>query len=173
VGIERSGRRIAADRLERVLRKLLEASTLCAIATVSGSRAHINTAYFAWSEEFHLVWVSEPRARHSQNLRQRRTAAIAVFDSTQVWGKPDRGVQLFGSAGEPRGRAAERARDVYAGRFREYDAAAFSAYRVYEFRPQRLKLFDETEFGGGVFVTARVRGGALSWQRTEIYSGAD
>ena len=172
MGIERSGRRISPKRLEVALRRLLDASTLCAIATVSGTRAHVNTAYFAWSEDFRLVWISEPRARHSQNLQKRRTAAIAVFDSNQVWGKPDRGVQLFGSARETRGRAAEQARDVYATRFRDYDAADLGAYRAYEFRPRRVKLFDEREFGGGVFVTARVHDGALAWERTEVYSGS-
>jgi uncharacterized protein YhbP (UPF0306 family) len=57
---------------------------LCAIATVSpGNRAHVNTAYFAWSREFELVWLSEPAARHSRNLRANSTAAIAVYDSSQ------------------------------------------------------------------------------------------
>ena len=172
MGIERSGRRISSKRLETVLRKLLDAAPLCAIATVSGSRAHVNTAYFAWSDDFRLVWVSEPRACHSRNVRERRTAAIAVFDSHQTWGKPDRGVQLFGSARETRGRTAELARAVYARRFRDYDAEQLGAYLAYEFRPQRVKLFDEREFGGGVFVTALVQDGKLVWERTEIYSSA-
>jgi hypothetical protein len=33
-----------------------------------------------------------------------------------------------------------------------------------------VKLFDESELGGGVFVTARVgRPGFLEWERTDIY----
>ena len=170
MGIERSGRRIAAKRLEAVLCSLLDASTLCAIATVSGTRPHVNTAYFAWDDDFRLVWISEPRARHSRNVRERRSAAIAVFDSHQRWGKPDRGVQLFGSAREAAGGAAEHAREVYVRRFRSYDAEELGAYRAYEFRPRRVKLFDELALGGGVFVTARVRDGRLAWERTEVYT---
>jgi hypothetical protein len=50
MAIERSGRRVAETRIRTVTHGLLEASTLCAIATVTPeSRAHINTAYFAWS----------------------------------------------------------------------------------------------------------------------------
>jgi uncharacterized protein YhbP (UPF0306 family) len=150
--------------------ELLDASTLCAIATVSGSRAHVNTAYFAWSSEFRLIWLSEPRARHSRNLRENASVAIAVFDSGQVWGKPDRGIQLFGSARELAGRTAEVGERVYAERFPDYRREDNSAYQFYEFRPRRLKLFDEPTLGSGVFVTARiVAGGELTWERTEIY----
>jgi hypothetical protein len=33
-----------------------------------------------------------------------------------------------------------------------------------------MKLFDEREFGSGVFVTAKIHGGGrIAWARTEIY----
>jgi uncharacterized protein YhbP (UPF0306 family) len=170
VPITRSRRPIGQARLQTVLRSLLEASPLCAIATVAGARAHINTAYFAWSEDFRLVWISDPGAVHSRNLRRSSSAAVAVFDSHQTWGSSDRGVQLFGAAGELRGRAAERATEVYARRFRDYDTAEVRDYRCYELRPRRVKLFDELELGGGVFVSARIGpGGSIAWERSEVY----
>ena len=46
---------------------------------------------------------------------------------------------------------------------------ALSAYRFYRFRPRRMKLFDETSLGGGVFVLATVRNGQVAWERTEVY----
>jgi len=169
--IERSTRPIASARITAVARRLLNASTLCAIATVSPrSRAHVNTAYFAWSPELDLVWLSEPRARHSRNVRTKTTVAVAVYDSNQSWGKPDQGIQLFGSAREAVGAAARDAEKIYARRFPEYEHANFSAYRFYRFRPRRAKLFDERALGAGVFVTARIsRGGRIAWERTEIY----
>ena len=171
MGIQRSKRPLAAARLAVTTRRLLNASTLCAIATVSpGNRAHVNTAYFAWSPEFDLVWLSEPRARHSRNIRANGTVAIAVYASSQSWGKPDRGIQLFGSAREVEGAAAERAGALYAGRFPEYPKADLGAYRFYLFRPRRLKLFDERSLGGGVFVTARLAADrGLVWERTDAY----
>jgi nitroimidazol reductase NimA-like FMN-containing flavoprotein (pyridoxamine 5'-phosphate oxidase superfamily) len=88
-------------------RRLLSASTLCAIATVSpGSRSHVNTAYFAWSRALDVVWLSAPEALHSRNVRTNPSVAVAVYDSTLSWGGPDRGIQLFGSASELAGRAA-------------------------------------------------------------------
>jgi uncharacterized protein YhbP (UPF0306 family) len=168
VAVERSSRRISSRRLRDLLENLLEASTLCAIATASRSRPYVNTAYFAWTPDFRLVWLSDPEAAHSRNLRTQRAVAIAVYDSRQRWGRPDRGVQLFGSAREARGRVAERAIATYEARFRRFSAAEFEAYRLYEFRPRRVKLFHEPELGGGVFVTARLGSdGGLTWERTE------
>lgn len=173
--ITQSRRPIAAARLERVARELLEATTLCAIATLSArGAAHVNTVYFAWSPELDVVWLSEPGSLHSQNLGARSTTAIAVYDSTQSWGGADRGIQLFGSARELAGLAAGEAERIYAGRFPRYDPAELGAYRFYRFRPRRLKLFDEPSLGPGVFVTARVgAGGRLAWVRTDLYRAAN
>ncbi len=169
--IERSRRPIAAARIAAAARRLLDASTLCAIATVSSAgRAHVNTAYFAWSRELDLVWLSDPHARHSRNVRANSSVAIAVFDSNQIWGKPDRGIQLFGSARELPPKAAREAERIYAGRFPECGQDDFEWYRLYRFRPRRLKVFDERALGGGVFIIARVRSdGGVAWERTEIY----
>jgi uncharacterized protein YhbP (UPF0306 family) len=166
-----SNRRFAASRIATLAHELLDASTLCAIATVTQrAGAHVNTAYFAWSPEFDIVWLSDPGARHSQNLRVKPTAAIAVCDSGQTWGKPDRGIQLFGAAKQVVARGAEEAERIYASRFAGYGHVDFGDYRFYRFRPRRLKLFDERGIGAGVFVTAQVgAGGKLSWERTEVY----
>lgn len=161
--ITRSKRRVSEARLRSVAEELLEASTLCAISTVSpGGRAHVNTAYFAWAPDLRIIWISEPRAQHSRNLRANSSAAVAVYDSSQTWGKPDRGIQIFGSARL----AGDDA--VYSARFPEY--AGLEAYRAYELVPRRVKLFDEQALGAATFVTARVANdGALTWERTEVY----
>ncbi len=171
MAIARSKRPIAATRMTAMARRLLNASPLCAIATVaSEGRAHVNTAYFAWSPEFDLVWLSEPRAKHSRNIRANDTVAVAVYNSSQVWGKADRGIQLFGSAREAEGVDVQDAENLYVKRFPDYRPGDLSAYRFYRFRPRRLKLFDERVLGSGVFVTASIAGERrLAWERTEIY----
>jgi uncharacterized protein YhbP (UPF0306 family) len=164
VSIERSRRRIGWARLRTLAEELLEASTLCAISTVGPrGRAYVNTAYFAWAQDLRVIWLSEPGARHSRNLRAHATAAIAVYDSSQTWGKPDRGIQIFGDAraGGP------DAEEAYAARFAAYEPRP--AFRFYELVPSRVKLFDERALGAATFVTARVRGGKLAWERTEAY----
>ena len=169
--IERSGRRVGSARIRSLAEELLEASTLCAIATVGPrGRAYVNTAYFAWAPGLRIVWLSEPRAQHSRNLRANVSAAVAVYDSNQTWGRPDRGIQLFGDV-RAGGADAEAA---YGVRFAEYADSELSAYRFYELVPRRVKLFDERSLGSGTFVTARVgRRGELAWERTDIYRARD
>jgi len=171
--IERSRRSVAPRRMETIARQLLDASKLCAIATVSPRElAHINTAYFAWGDDLNCVWLSHPAAAHSRNLRANPSVAVAVYDSNQAWGDPDRGIQLFGMAREVSGRAELEAKAVYAKRFSAYAKHDLSAYRFYRFRPRRMKLFDEAILGAGVFVMASIRGGKqIVWERTERYPG--
>jgi uncharacterized protein YhbP (UPF0306 family) len=168
--VRRIAKRPSSSRLVAMTRRLLEQSKLCAIATVSsGQRAHVNTAYFAWGPAFEIVWLSAPEARHSRNIRASPSAAVAVYRSTQTWGRADRGIQVFGSARELRGRSARAAERLYADRFSAYDAD-LDAYRFYRLRPRRLKLFDEHALGGATFVTVAVGpGGRLRWVRTESY----
>ena len=169
--VKRSSRRVAAPRIVTVAPCLLDASTLCAISTVSRQgRAYVNTAYFAWSSRFRLVWLSAPEAIHSKNLLSNPSAAVAVYDSTQTWGGSDRGIQLEGTARELSGRPATEAGRLYAQRFPAYTDTDPAGYRFYRFNPRRLKVFDEQALGDGLFVTARVRrGGDLEWARTDLY----
>lgn len=172
--IQRARERIPSARLATLARRLLNASTLCAISTVSaGGRAHISTAYFAWSPAFEIVWWSAPQARHSRNVRRDPSVAIAVYDSGQRWGGADRGIQLFGTAREVRGRAAREAERLYARRFEGYSSDGSATYRFYRFRPRSLKLFWERELGGATFVTARLARERLIWERTESYVSSD
>jgi uncharacterized protein YhbP (UPF0306 family) len=168
---ERSKTPLAGTELEAASRELLDASTLCAVATVTpAGDAYINTAYFAWSPELDVVWLSDPDARHSRHLGKSGTAAVAVYDSSQTWGKPDRGIQLFGAAHPAEAAASGAAEAVYAERFPEFQVTDLSSYRFYVFRPHRVKLFDEGRFGAGLFVVAAVAGkGELAWETTEIY----
>jgi uncharacterized protein YhbP (UPF0306 family) len=116
--------------------------------------------------------LSEPRARHSRNIRANDAVAVAVYDSHQTWGRPDRGIQLFGAAEELARSASAGAEELYALRFQAYREGSLDEYRFYVFRPRRMKLFDEREFGAGVFVTARVlRAGRLAWVGTVLYDG--
>jgi uncharacterized protein YhbP (UPF0306 family) len=173
VPVQRHHERISAARLRTIARRLLNASTLCAISSVGpNGRAHVNTAYFAWSPAIEIVWLSAPEARHSRNIRSDPSVAIAVYDSAQKWGGSDRGIQLFGQAREVSPRKAREAGRLYAARFRPYSPEELHAYRFYRFRARTIKLFHERELGGGTFVTAKVaRDGRLAWVRTESYSG--
>jgi uncharacterized protein YhbP (UPF0306 family) len=170
VTIERRSRRYSSEKLQTVARKLMNASPLCSLATVSpGGRAHVNHMYFAWSDRFEVFWISDPESIHSRNLTRNSSAGVTIYDSHQTWGRPDRGIQLFGSAAVTNGRSAQDATRFYGRRFRDYDAES-DDLPAYRFRPRTVKLFDERSLAGGTLVTARVTPKGLAWFKTEVWA---
>src|SRR5438876_11723295 len=94
--------------------RILKANRLCSIATVaSGNRAHINTAFFAYSPSLELYFLSDPDSLHSRNLSARPSMAMTIFDSRQSWDDPGRGIQLFGTGRKTRGIEAARAERTF------------------------------------------------------------
>ncbi len=156
----------AAARLVAAVRRILGASPLCAISTTSrDGRAHVNTAYFAWTDDLGLTFLSHPSSLHCRNLRSRPSMAIAVFESKQQWGGRDRGLQLFGTCRETRGGASAAAEEVYGRRFKAYwdwkadSPEEVSELRFYQFTTRRLKLFDERSFPRTPWTTMSVARG--------------
>lgn len=141
------------------------------MATVTpAKRAHINTAYFSFSRDLEVIFLSNPTAIHCRNLATNRSMAMAIFRSTQPWGTPGAGLQLFGACAEARGARAAQAERLYAKRFpaharwlaaagddRARRAAQLRSYRFYRFLPRRIKILDEAEFGDAAWAVAAVR----------------
>lgn len=161
---------VSDPRVRRSVRRILRDSALCSMSTVApGNRAHVNTAYFAYSPAFELCFLSNPGSLHCRNLETNPSMAIAIFRSDQVWGKADRGIQLFGTCRQAKGRKARLAERLYAKRFPGYlrtlrgtspgsrrAAAQLRSYGRYRFVPRLIKILDEREFGDGVFVVAAI-----------------
>jgi uncharacterized protein YhbP (UPF0306 family) len=152
-----------SERLYQAVTRILAANTLCSIATeAEPGHPHIHTAFFAFSADLDLFFLSHPNAAHSRYLSRVPQVAIAVFDSHQIWGTPHAGLQLFGQAGPAQEVHADRARALYAARFPQYlhdqpqpgRGPASSALLFFRFHPHRAKIFDEAAFGDEVHITA-------------------
>lgn len=130
-----------------------------------GQRAHVNTAYFCYSQDLDLYFLSHPASLHGRNLKAHPTAAVAVYSSAQTWGGHDTGLQLAGTCAEASDAEARSADALYAARFAPFTTwkatlsatAAARAYRFYRFSTSGLKVIDEREFGPAIFVSASVR----------------
>jgi len=149
--------------------RILASNPLCSMATLGEKEAvHINTAFFCFSDDLDLYFLSDPGSAHCQNIRRSPRMAIAVFDSHQVWGSPHQGLQLFGSCVSAKGKAEALARELYTRRFplfakfadrpsvADRAGSSFLLLRFYAFVPTAVKILDEEEFGDEVFVTAEV-----------------
>ncbi len=91
--------------------------------------------------------------------------AVSVYDSTQRWGGPDCGIALYGTCSEARGQGATLAEQVYGRRFKAYEkwratlppGDEAKGWRFYVFDASRVKVFDETQLGSGIFAVAWIR----------------
>lgn len=154
-----------ADRLYAAVARILASNDLCSMATRNADGTlHINTAFFCYSDDLELFFLSEPDSIHCQNVARSPGMAMAVFDSHQRWGAPHRGLQLFGDCTLATGEVKGRARELYSGRFpyaelldnlSQEKRRAFSL-RFYRFGPLSIKILDEDDFGEEVFVMTTV-----------------
>jgi len=154
------------DLLRESTLRVLQDSVLCSIATVTlEGRAHINTAYFSYSDGLTLYFLSHPSSLHCRNLSGNPSMAITVFSSAQQWEESgDRGVQLFGTCERATGSSADEAEQCYARRFPAYpgwkaalrDDDLARQYRLYQFTVTTVKILDEKNLGDATFVCASV-----------------
>lgn len=163
-------RRLSEEPVRRSVFRILRENVLCSMATLGpGNRAHINTAYFCYSPDLEICFLSDPSSQHCRNVARKPSMAITVFRSSQVWNNSDRGLQLFGTCRETKGRHVDRAERLYGKRFPIYaklmggkaaaqrrQAVQLRSYRFYRFVPREVKILDEPTFGGSVFVAAAV-----------------
>jgi uncharacterized protein YhbP (UPF0306 family) len=160
---------ITDRQVQRSVYQLLDENVLCSMASITPEgRAHISTAYFSYTPDLNVSFFSHPNALHCQNILSNPSMALAIFSSNQTWGNPDRGLQLFGMCKLVTGREVSKVDELYGKRFAEYTAwkailppdSLGRYYQFYRFVTAELKVFDEKEFGSGIFVVAKVRGAA-------------
>jgi hypothetical protein len=72
----------APERVRRTVSTVLNSTELCAWATVSPKGdAHINTGFFAHSDELLLYLLSHPESLHCRNLAVNASMAAAIYVS--------------------------------------------------------------------------------------------
>jgi len=156
---------LGEERVRSIVFRVLEENVLCAMATVTREgHVHINTAYFCYSAEFELFFLSHPRATHCRNISHNPSMAMVIFSSVQQWGGPDKGIQLFGTCSQVMGSHVAKAEELYGKRFSAY--ASWKAtrkqgdlvreYHIFDFVVRKLKILDEASFGEALFVSADV-----------------
>jgi uncharacterized protein YhbP (UPF0306 family) len=146
--------------------KILEENILCSMATVARERrAHINTAYFCYSDDLELYFLSHPNALHCRNLVTNPSMAMTIFSSSQQWSGPDKGLQLCGTCNRTSAKQARKAERLYEKRFAPYakwkqtlktgDPAR--SYHFYRFVIRSLKVLHEKKFSEAMFVYATLK----------------
>jgi uncharacterized protein len=153
----------AQDTLLNSTNSILESTELCSIATSDGKSPYIHTAYFAYSSDLMIYFLSPPSAQHSINISVNPLVSISVFSGSQPYGGDLKGLQIFGECILSSGALSEKAFAIYAERFPKiYNRLpSFADYqngviesRLYQIQAQTIKIFDEPRFGKRIWIVA-------------------
>lgn len=159
------------EKLDDSITHLLNVNMLCDVATVNeNGTPHINTAFFAYDEDWTLCFLSDPDSIHARNIARKPDVAVSIYDGRQIWGGAHTGLQIFGTCERLTGDAEAKAREMYAQRFLLYaDFAAgkapggdggespFAKYVFYGVTPSLVKVLDELAFGDEVVARTEVK----------------
>ena len=171
VVVHLESRAFAESAVRASLARILAETELASLATVApGHRAHISTAFVAYSRDLEFYFLSDPASTHAQNLIRNPSMAMTIFRSSQRWGGEDSGAQLFGTARRATGARAQQASRHYGRRFPLYArwtrgrlaeerllADGLKTLSFFRFVPDRVRVLDEGRFGVATFVTASIR----------------
>ena len=149
--------------LNKSLNEIISGNILLSMASIKDDNTSwINTAYFGYSSNLTLYFLSPPTAQHSINVISNGTVAVSIFDSHQSPSSKKRGLQLFGICRRAVGIEVMEGLDVYAERFpsissvikspEDFDKGILES-KLYIILPREIKIFDEEIFGNEKWVT--------------------
>ncbi len=106
------GRTYPAWRLRTSVLRVLRENVLCSMATVSRvNRAHINTAYFSYSDDLELFFLSDRSSSHCRNLVPNPSMAVPSSARSRCGGHPTVDCNVSGPAARHEAANERRRRD--------------------------------------------------------------
>ena len=152
--------------IEQSLSEVLQKNSLCSMATVAKDQtSYINTAYFCFSNQYEIFFLSSKTSNHSRYLLSNDSLAMSVYDSHTPWDDYKAGVQLFGSCSQGNKTQLHIGSELYKKRFPDYKKCLHSLgemvhvnhFFLYLFIPNRVKILHEERFGEEIYVEAKIK----------------
>lgn len=137
------------DQLEPRLKQFLTAHTTLTLATLTeDGRPQAAALFYAEMSDLSLIFISEQRVGHSQNIARDGRVAVTIYADGQQW-QAIRGVQLEGHCLALSGEAAQSARAAYLAKYPfiaadERLAKMLAQVTFYQITPTWLRLIDNS-----------------------------
>lgn len=135
--------------LKSRLKQFLAAHTTLTLATVApDNRPQAAPVFFAETDELTLIFISEQKSRHSQNVKQNSRVAATIYADGQSW-QSIQGIQLEGICTALSGNAAQTARTIYLAKYpfiaeNKLLAVMLNLVTFYQIQPTWLRLIDNS-----------------------------
>lgn len=139
-----------SESTRRRIKEFLAAHTTLTLATVAETgQPQAAPLFFAETETLDLIFISEQKVRHSQNLAHDQRVAATIYADGQSW-QSIRGLQLEGHCEALSPDAAQAARDVYLAKYpfiaeNKLLAGMLDKVTFYKISPAWIRLIDNTQ----------------------------
>lgn len=132
------------EKLKEAVLRYLEENRLISIATVRENKPWSATTFFAYDEDFHILFFSRSDTQHAQNIAQNPHVSATI---NQVWGKPGKvkGIQLAGTARKLEFGHSTQFFEIFRSRFAWMDK--YPDHSLYIIEPTGLWYLDHELFG--------------------------
>jgi len=154
------------EELNKSIFEIVEENLLLSMASIfEGKESYINTVFYCYNDKLDFYFLSPSNTQHIKNIQQNNSVALAVYDSHQkLAGK--RGLQIFGICRLANRNEMEEGIELYSKRFAwlkkfiktpvDFDKGIIES-RMYIIKAQKVKIFDEPNFGAEKWVTVQVK----------------
>lgn len=132
------------------IQQFLTAHTTLTLATLAeDGRPQAAALFFAAMEDLSLIFISESRVRHSQNVTRDSRVAATIYADGQEW-QSIRGIQLEGSCTLLLDESAAEARAVYLAKYpfiaeNKMLLAMLERVSFYKIRPTWIRFIDNSQ----------------------------
>jgi hypothetical protein len=132
------------------LKQFLAAHTTLTLATLAeDGRPQAAALFFAEMEDLSLIFISEPRVRHSQNVTRDSRVAATIYADGQAW-QSIRGIQLEGTCTLLADEAAAEARAIYLAKYpfiadNQMLLSMLERVSFYKILPTWMRLIDNSQ----------------------------
>lgn len=133
----------------RIKAFLADHTTLTLATIAANGQPQAAPLFFAEMEDLSLVFISEQKVRHSQNIGAEHRVAAAVYADGQPW-QSIRGIQLEGTCTALSGEDAQQARAAYLAKFTfiaesEFLTQMLDKATFYKILPAWVRLIDNSQ----------------------------
>lgn len=141
---------MTSELIKTRIKQFLAGHTTLSLATATeDGQPQAAPLFFAEMDDLSLIFISEQKVRHSQNIARDGRVAAAIYADGQAW-ESIQGLQIEGVCRALSGPAAEAARSVYLAKYpfieeNKFLAGMLNKVTFYRIWPAWIRLIDNSQ----------------------------
>lgn len=151
---------IEREQVIKAATNILENNIVATLCTTDGLSIHANNVYYAYNNEWDIVFVSDRNTVHGKNIQVKESVSLVVYNEPQAYGVNHQGIQMEGTCKEATGEDLFKSWLLYVKRFPVFKnlmsdinqiVKGLVDTRIYIIKVSDIKVMDIPALGKGNF----------------------